>query len=425
MNNASYDLPFVYENATYGLATPTITKMYNRGTIMNNDERIHLHDWAIGLMSKSLMSELSNKRLEYKINAIENDPNVIPLVFEIMKRIECVEELSSFEKETYVNDFVTIIPTGGFIHKHCDPNIWERGLFHVRFNIFISLPTKGGDTYYDGQIIDSVEGSYVLCRSGIDMHWSDPNEDIVPHISLSFGYLLPPEKIDDLCKDPYFGVYKRYYPLTLNKPVQPATKIVVEERGDPGTNVFTVADAFTDAHCSEIINYITNNSALWDERELGNTSNVECKFLVLKSMIGCVAEATELDKLIFKRVGAVLSAFRTTHPEFKGIHDDGYTLRKIYGGTKRHVDGVHSKTGGCTKLVRALSFIAVLNDDYDGGIFNFPTQNLKIKVKKGEVILFPPYWTHPHYVTRVGEGQARYTINTWIMEDFIGGHTSP
>jgi hypothetical protein len=172
-----------------------------------------------------------------------------------------------------------------------------------------------------------------------------------------------------------------------------------------------------------MVDYIATNSALWDEIEVGYATgnNVECKFLSLTALKNNgVAGASQIDAIIFKRVGAILNAFRETRPDFKGIHDVGYTLRRIHGGTKRHVDGVHSKTGGFTKLVRALSFIAVLNDDYDGGIFNFPTQNLKIKVKKGEVILFPPYWTHPHSVSSVGEGQARYTINTWIMEDFIG-----
>jgi NADPH2:quinone reductase len=45
--------------------------------------------------------------------------------------------------------------------------------------------------------------------------------------------------------------------------------------------------------------------------------------------------------------------------------------------------------------------------------------NRTFKVKKGEAVLFPPYWTHPHSVSRVGEGQARYTINTWILEKFL------
>ena len=208
------------------------------------------------------------------------------------------------------------------------------------------------------------------------------------------------------------------------------TPLIIEERGEPGsgTNVFTVADVFTVAQCDDIVDYLTKHSALWEERDLGYASgnNVECKFLILKKLIkDSIPGAKELDDLIFKRVNAVLTAFRDIRPDFKGIHDDGYTLRRIHGGTKRHVDGVHSNAGGFTKLVRAMSFIAVLNDDYDGGIFNFPAQNLKFKVKKGEVVLFPPYWTHPHSVSSVGEGQARYTINTWIMEDFIGGHTSP
>lgn len=234
------------------------------------------------------------------------------------------------------------------------------------------------------------------------------------------------ESSDDYIDKPF--VYETYVNTVATEsvmtPLQLQSSIVIEERGDTGSgsNIFTVADAFTHAQCYEIVNYITNHSALWEERDLGYVSgnNVECKFLALKELVkNGVPGAKKIDDLIFERVSAVLNAFRTIRPDFNAIHDDGYTLRRIHGGTNRHVDGIHSKIGGFTKLVRALSFIAVLNDDYDGGIFNFPTQNLKIKVKKGEVILFPPYWTHPHSVSSVGEGQARYAINTWILENFM------
>jgi len=240
----------------------------------------------------------------------------------------------------------------------------------------------------------------------------------------------PPPTVDDYDDKPF--VYDTY--IATDSVIKATTcsqldlqnqePLIIEERGEPGsgTNIFTVADVFSHAQCDDIVDYITKYSALWEERDLGYTSgnNVECKFLTLKKIVkNGIPGAKDIDDLIFKRLGVVLNAFRTVRPYFKGIHDDGYTLRRIHGGTKLHIDGVHSKASGFTKLVRALSFIAVLNDDYDGGIFNFPAQNLKFKVKKGEVVLFPPYWTHPHSVSSVGEGQARYTINTWIMEDFI------
>jgi len=413
--------PFVYD--TYydeAVKLPSSAsaeiKMYNRGPILNNEERLHIHKWAIGLIPK--MRILTNFRLDYKLN--DDDSNIIPIITEIRKRIEKIENLSSYERENDVGDFVAVIPTNGFIHKHCDPNVLERQLFHVRFNVFITIPKLSGNTYYDGHIVETVEGSYALCRSGIDEHWSDPNNDTVPRISLSFGYLLPPKKVDELCRDASIGKYTKYYPLSESG--IPGT-LIIEERGDEnGSNVFTMCNVFNTSQCDEIVNYINENESLWDKRDLGYASgnNVECKFLSMKELIkNGVTGSTRIDELIFNRINAILNSFILIRPDFRGVHDDGYTLRRIHGGTKRHIDGVHSKTGGFTKFVRALSLIIILNDDYDGGIFNFPSQNLKLKVKKGEAIMFPPYWTHPHSVTSVGKGQARYAINTWLLENFI------
>ena len=198
--------------------------------------------------------------------------------------------------------------------------------------------------------------------------------------------------------------------------------IELEERGEKGSCIFTVANVFTDVQCDVMVDYILKHSALWEEKDVGSKTynNVKCKYLTLKDMVSSnIPYSKELDDLIFKSVGKVLIKLRESNPAFDGTQDTGYTLRKIYGGTKHHIDGVHSKTGWFKNFVRCLSIIVVLNDDYDGGIFNFPKQNLKLKVKKGEAIMFPPYWTHPHSVTSVGEGQARYTINTWILEKFI------
>ena len=80
-------------------------------------------------------------------------------------------------------------------------------------------------------------------------------------------------------------------------------------------------------------------------------------------------------------------------------------LRIIHGATRQHTDGIAPESP------RLLSCIIALNDDFDDGILYFPTQNIKITMKKGDIILFPPYWTHPHHVTKPTNN--RYTFTFW------------
>ena len=423
----------VIESKTQMYKSPPISnesvvgkKMYNRGLIMTREEQEILHKWTLELLSTNKIGTIVNGR--YHKTLLKDDADVIPLVFEIDARIRKKENLGSFQKETHLGDFVTIIPKNGFIHKHLDPNKLQENLFHVRFNVFITVPSDGSmNVYYAGNEVNAVEMSYVLCRSGIDHHWSDPNISDVPRISLSFGYLLPVEKIDELTSDPSIGTYAQYYPLTVNHPMAVSLNSIInsydiEERGEKGSGIFTAANVLTDMQCDLIRNFIIENPNIQEEigiEEYGN--NVECKFITLsKAVSSNIPNSRDIDHYIFKLIGTILGKLHSIRPDFNGVKDIGYTLRKIYGGTKLHADSIHSEHGGSEDFVRCLSIIIVLNDDYDGGIFNFPNHGLKLKLKKGEAVLFPPYWTHPHSVTSVGEGQARYTINTWILEKFIG-----
>ena len=422
MNN--FDIgPFVYDDGNDNNYSP-IKKMYNRGQIMTTEECRELSVWATKLYTNGHLDAMTNGRFELKLYC--DDANLIPLVFEIKKRIDEKEMLGSFKSETFIKDFLAVIPTNGYIHKHTDPNDFQNNLFHVRFNVFISVPPNDvgiGNTYYNGVAIESVKCCYVLCRSGIDEHWSDVNTSDVPRISLSFGYLLPREKVDELTRDPLIGTYAKYYPLVshdigrLSMLLEDTPRsLEIEERGEKGSSIYTASNLMTNAQCDFITNYIESNSSLWQERMIDDTNNVECKFMQLTSN---VKDYTLLDDFIFSKVGILIRKITKEKTGFNGTNDDGYTLRKIFGGTRLHVDGVHSKSSGFTKFVRCLSLIIVLNDDYDGGVLCFPNQGLKFRVQKGQAILFPPYWTHPHSVTSVGQGQARYTINTWILEKFI------
>jgi hypothetical protein len=102
----------------------------------------------------------------------------------------------------------------------------------------------------------------------------------------------------------------------------------------------------------------------------------------------------------------------------------GYCLRKIYGKTALHIDNIseifdsnvnfiYKNNHDEYRMIRNTSIIFSLNDDYEGGEFVFPYQQLTLKLKKGSVIIFPPYWTHPHETNMLINGTFRYTINTW------------
>jgi predicted 2-oxoglutarate/Fe(II)-dependent dioxygenase YbiX len=190
------------------------------------------------------------------------------------------------------------------------------------------------------------------------------------------------------------------------------------ELNEIGNNIFLIKDAINIEKCKEIINFIKNNKNIHEYKPVDTESynNVECSFIYINNNRNNTY-LLELDNYIQNKIGDILTLIKNNNKEFPNkILDNGYTLREIHGGTRLHIDGIFDNI---KKNPRLLSIIINLNDDYDGGEFHFPKQNLKVNLNVGEAICFPPYWTHPHEVTSVMFGQYRYTINTWLLEDIM------
>lgn len=95
-------------------------------------------------------------------------------------------------------------------------------------------------------------------------------------------------------------------------------------------------------------------------------------------------------------------------------YDNTFTIRKIYGPTRKHTDGIFNNSEK-KDYVRHSSCIISLNDNYIGGEFIFKDQKLKYKMNKNDIIVFPPYHTHPHLTLPLEDRTYRYTINTWFL----------
>lgn len=136
------------------------------------------------------------------------------------------------------------------------------------------------------------------------------------------------------------------------------------------------------------------------------------------------------NKRLNEKMQIVARIMKEVNNKIKLKFNCGYTLRKHYGATRHHCDGLahlikHSRINNIyddndsfefknINMARDTTCIFSLNDDFEGGEFLFPDKKCKFHLKPGSVVLFPPFWTHPHEVSTITS--SRYTICTWSCE---------
>ena len=78
---------------------------------------------------------------------------------------------------------------------------------------------------------------------------------------------------------------------------------------------------------------------------------------------------------------------------------------------KLHCDHIHSMFDGEMKGIPTMTFLAILNDDYEGGEF-IMFDNKEIKFKTGSAVVFPSVFLFPHKVLPVTKG-TRHSCVSW------------
>jgi hypothetical protein len=189
-------------------------------------------------------------------------------------------------------------------------------------------------------------------------------------------------------------------------------------------NIYIIENILSEELCKKIIDLINDFE---EKKLLKNTVKdqgynvVKCNFIELDKYD---TTYSVYDREIYEIYHTIFSVFKKYNNDIIINGDTKYILRKIYDRTDLHTDHIRAIESICFyNQVRTLAAIICLNDDYDGGVFNFPKQNVSLKLKAGSVILFPPFWTHPHEISGLGKNQFRYTITTWATEDIINYET--
>lgn len=187
----------------------------------------------------------------------------------------------------------------------------------------------------------------------------------------------------------------------------------------PGSCVYILDDVISDELCNTLKTVIDMSNCIKTDLYPGN--NVICEWIHV-AMLENKKFASILDKEIFTVICDIIKRAQTLNTYIGHISkDEGYCLRKITGPTRTHADSVFPTNNerlvkSAAYDIRKLSLIIALNGDYEGGEFFFPDHDIEVKLKKGQAILFPPYWTHPHGTKELNNNTYRYTINTWLTE---------
>jgi len=219
-------------------------------------------------------------------------------------------------------------------------------------------------------------------------------------------------------------------------------------------NIYVILDVFDDEFSKNIIELIERLPLRQANITVNN--NVECKIANISSLLNQnndfvyvfprdnkihhsgIIKSNKLNGVTHHELKSYETAINDKMKIIKNImhkvdeniqlrYNSGYDLRKIHGKTRCHTDGLFEiYTSNVTfvdepyideyRMIRFMSIIFALNHNHEGGIFRFPYHNISIKLRKGSVLLFPPFWTHPHEVSSVENNTYRYTINTWALQ---------
>ena len=79
---------------------------------------------------------------------------------------------------------------------------------------------------------------------------------------------------------------------------------------------------------------------------------------------------------------------------------------------RKHYDHIHSIFDGKMKGIPIISIVAQLNEDYEGA--EFYCRGREIKLKTGDILLFPSNFMYSHEVKETKKG-VRYSFVSWAF----------
>lgn len=172
---------------------------------------------------------------------------------------------------------------------------------------------------------------------------------------------------------------------------------------------------FSESFCNDAIEHL--NQKTWTQHTMSDyngkkyTDDTELSTLYDDDNI----YTKQIFSVIRKAVGKyVLEDFKDYALWFNGWNNTSlprYNRYDVDTQMKVHCDHIHTLFDGNERGVPVLSILGALNNNYSGGEF-IMFEDVSIKLKAGQIIIFPSNFMYPHRVLPVTAG-IRHTFVSW------------
>jgi Rps23 Pro-64 3,4-dihydroxylase Tpa1-like proline 4-hydroxylase len=182
----------------------------------------------------------------------------------------------------------------------------------------------------------------------------------------------------------------------------------------PSSFVYRLAGALPVDFCNDVV---ARFEASPEEQYAGRVGQNEKRHADIKNTVDLRISGKpqwrDVDSALFSSLREGLSLVCAEHPFFASnrFKDIGYNLQRYEEGGYYHW---HVDSGPGEFSQRQLVAIWYLNDvPGPGGETEFAFQEISIRPVAGELVLFPPFWTHVHRAVPVESGR-KYIATTWV-----------
>ena len=152
-------------------------------SVINIVEQLTLLTWAFKNKNKFLPNLIDPKREWMQLKRGECPE----LIWEIKKRIVDRENIKNYIDDTHIGDIITWGQHNTHIPNHTDDTIDNYN--HMRYNLFLLKPLRGGNCLYDSKKYNPNERDYVICDVTKN-HSTTPVVGPKPRIVISYGFLI-------------------------------------------------------------------------------------------------------------------------------------------------------------------------------------------------------------------------------------------